>query len=62
MAHMVCLADTKAVSDCPEPIDHKKAITTPDAEERAKEIKVEFDSMKRTDLLSNSGQLPENGR
>ena len=36
-------------------------MATPDAEEWANIMKVEFDSMKRTDLLSDPAQLPENG-
>ena len=62
LAHMACVAGMKNVFDYPEPMDHKEAMTTPDAEEWAKEMKVEFDSMKRTDLLSDPVQLPGNGR
>ena len=36
----------KNVFDYPEPKDHKKAMATSDAEQLAKEIKVEFDYMK----------------
>ena len=43
-------------------MDHKEAMTTPDAEELAKVMKVEFDSMKKTDLLSDPVKLPENDR
>ena len=62
LAHMACAAGMKNVFDYPEPQDHKEAMATPDAEEWAKEMKVEFDSMKRTDILSDPVRLPENGR
>ena len=46
----------------PEPVDQKEALASPDAEEWAKEMKVVFDLIKRTDLLSDSVQLPDYGR
>ena len=52
----------KTIFDYPEPVDHKEAMTFPDAEEWAKEKKVEFDSMKRTDLMSAPVQIPVNRR
>ena len=62
MAHMVCLVGVKSISDYPKPVDHKEAMASPDADEWAKEMKVEFDSMKRTDLLSDPVQILDNGR
>ena len=35
MAHMACLAGMKAVSDYPDPMDHREAMTTSNAEEWA---------------------------
>ena len=50
---MACAAGMKNVFDYPEPMHHKVAMATTDAEEWAKKMKVESGSMKRTDLLSD---------
>ena len=56
------LAGMKNISDYPEPMDHKEALDTPDAERWAEAMNEEFDSMKRTELLSDPVRLPVNGR
>ena len=56
------LAGMKNISDYPEPMDYKEALDTPDAERWAEAMNEEFDSMKRTELLSDPVRLPVNGR
>ena len=56
IAHYACsasLADIKTVSNYPEPQGHNEALASSDAENWAEAMKKEFNSMKRTELLTD---------
>ena len=62
LVHTVCQVRMQNISDYPKPLDHKETMTSPDAEEWAKGLNVEFDSMKKTDRHSDPVQIPVNGK